>query len=176
MTHKLSGKLEALLFLHGDPVPLSQLAAWLDIDVTQVIAVGQELSQELERRHSALGVQVAGDAMALVTDRELDAWVQERMTIKTSEPLSHAAWEVLSVVAYKQPVTRLEIESVRQVGSERAIETLVMRGLIEEIGRKDTPGRPILYGTTHAFLVEFGLADLSELPSLDNSSNFPGIK
>jgi segregation and condensation protein B len=129
-----------------------------------------------DSHHSALWVQVVGDAMALATDSELDAWVRERMTIKTAEPLSHAAWEVLSIVAYKQPVTRLEIEAVRQVGSERAIETLVVRGLIEEIDRKDTPGRPILYGTTHSFLLEFGLTDLSQLPALDNSPNFPGIK
>ncbi|MCL4318469.1 MAG: SMC-Scp complex subunit ScpB [Firmicutes bacterium] len=176
MTHNLSRKLEAILFLHGDPVPLSQIAAWLEVDVDQVLAIGQELDQVLESHHSALWVQVAGDAMALATVAELDAWVRDRITIKTTEPMSHAAWEVLSIVAYKQPVTRLEIEAVRQVGSERAIETLVMRGLIEEIGRKDTPGRPILYGTTHSFLREFGLTDLSQLPSLDNSPNFPSIK
>ena len=85
------------------------------------------------------------------------------------EPLSHAAWEVLSVVAYKQPLTRMEIEAFRQTGSERAIDTLVSRGLVEEVGRKEAPGRPILYGTTARFLQEFGISDPKDLPPLADS-------
>lgn len=77
-----------------------------------------------------------------------------------------AAWEVLAIIAYKQPITRLEIEALRQTNSERALDTLVNRELIEQVGRKEAPGRPILYGTTVQFLKEFGLDSLEQLPPL----------
>ncbi len=168
--------LEALLFLHGDPVSIAEIAVWLELEEEQVLLIAEQLNEVLRSGHSALCVQIAGNSVALTTVAELDSWLREKMTLKISEPLSHAAWEVLSVVAYRQPITRMEIEALRQVGSERAIDTLVHRGLIEEVGRKETPGRPILYGTSHNFLLEFGLHDLNELPPLADFLGSPGIK
>ncbi len=162
-------RLEALLFLHGDPLNLEQLAVWLETEKTAIPFWIERLADHLSASQSALQVRTMGDTVQLVTVALLDEWLSQTLTLRPPEPLSHAAWEVLSVIAYKQPLTRMEIESFRQTGSERAIDTLVTRGLVEEVGRKETPGRPILYGTTPRFLQEFGISDPKDLPSLEDS-------
>lgn len=168
-TERIIRRLEALLFLHGDPLDYEQLAVWLDTDKASIPLWVQSLGDHLISSCSALAVRTIGETVQLVTAGELDEWLSNTLNIQVPEPLSHAAWEVLSVIAYKQPLTRMEIESFRQTGSERAIDTLVTRGLVEELGRKETPGRPILYGTTRRFLQEFGLSDPKDLPPLEDS-------
>lgn len=161
--------LEALLFLQTDLVSLEQISDWLG--VSQQVAEMRITELESLKNHPSSGVvveRVAG-GFRLVTRPELGPVVQERLALKSPEPLSHAGWEVLAIIAYRQPITRLEIEELRQVSSERAIQTLVERQLIEEVGRKDSPGRPIVYGTTENFLREFGLQSPSDLPPLPNA-------
>ena len=157
-----------LLFLHADPVEMSELATWLEIReeaLADILAAAQKALQA-----TGLTVRWMGGGVALATAGDLDA---ELRTIAEQakahpEPLSQGAWETLAIIAYRQPITRLEAEAVRQAGSERTLTTLLERDLIEEVGRKETPGRPILYGTTASFLRQFGLAAISGLPPLED--------
>lgn len=159
--------LEALLFVHGDPVSWGQLTSWAGGSREEVERRVAELEAELADRGSGLTIQRVAGGIRLVARPDLHEALRERLQESEPEPLSHASWEVLAIVAYHQPVTRLEIEAVRQTGSERALETLLNRALIEEVGRKETPGRPILYGTTDSFLLQFGLENLTGLPPLN---------
>lgn len=162
-------QLEALLFVHGEPVPWEQLAQWLGgMSREAVEALVDALNQRLAG-HALEVVRVAG-GFWMTTRPDFHAAVEQALTTGRPEPLSHGAWETLAVVAYRQPVTRLEIEALRGVSCERTLETLLQRGLIEEVGRKEVPGRPILYGTTPRFLAEFGLDRLEELPPLPTAA------
>jgi segregation and condensation protein B len=158
--------LEALLFVQAQPVTAAQLATWLGIEVSAVNLHVQALAQHLTDRGSGLTIQRVADGVRLTTHPRLADTLHDRLSYTGPEPLSHASWEVLAIVAYRQPITRMEIEAVRQTGSERAIETLMQRQLIEEVGRKEAPGRPILYGTTARFLTQFGLTSARDLPPL----------
>lgn len=159
--------LEALLFMQSEPIALTQLGVWLGVDEASVRDGLTRLNRQLEERGSGLRVQQVAQGARLATSPDVFEAVGRIMMNVRPEPLSHASWEVLAIVAYRQPITRMEIEAIRQTGSERAIETLVTRDLIEEVGRKEAPGRPILYGTTRAFQVQFGLNSLDDLPPLD---------
>ncbi|PSR22845.1 MAG: SMC-Scp complex subunit ScpB [Sulfobacillus acidophilus] len=159
--------LEALLFVQAEPVTLVQLATWLQMDVSAVEWHIGALAQRLAERGSGLTVQRVAEGVRLTTHPRLADLLHERLSYVAPEPLSHASWEVLAIVAYRQPITRMEIEAVRQTGSERALETLMQRQLIEEVGRKEAPGRPILYGTTAHFLTQFGLSSVGDLPKLE---------
>lgn len=165
--------LEALLFVQSEPVPLAQIGLWMGVDADGAGSLVHALAARLAERGSGLTVQRVAGGVRLTTHPALADQLLERLQYQGPEPLSHASWEVLAVVAYRQPVTRMEIEAIRQTGSERAIETLVHRELIEEVGRKEAPGRPILYGTTRQFLTQFGLERLSELPSIVQEPESP---
>lgn len=165
--------LEAILFVQGEPVSLEDLATWLSLSVGGAEAQVRQLAEELTERGSGLTVQWTGQGVRLATHPALSSELDQRLRRKNPEPLSHASWEVLAIVAYRQPVTRLEIEAIRQTGSERALDTLVDRGLIEEVGRKEAPGRPILYATTREFLTQFGLTGIDALPPLTKGSDSP---
>lgn len=167
MSHDI---LEALLFMHTEFTSLQQIAVWLDCDVVEAEQELRDLAESLAERGSGLTLQWTAGGARLTTDPALSDQLQERLSITGPEPLSHASWEVLAIVAYRQPVTRLEVETIRQTGSDRALETLVNRELIEEVGRKETPGRPILYGTTASFLAQFGINSIEELPALSQNS------
>ena len=166
------GLLNALLFLHAEPVDLDQAMAWMEIASRQEF---QTLLHQLDDALRPLGLcldYVEGKvALATLADlhQRLALLVDRART--EPEPLSHGAWETLAVIAYKQPITRLEVEAYRQAGSERTLATLQERNLIEEVGRKETPGRPILYGTTPYFLRQFGLVGLNDLPPLKDETN-----
>ncbi len=163
--------LEAMLFVQGEPVSLEDLATWLRCSVALAEAQVRQLAEELTERGSGLTVQWTGEGVRLTTHPILALELEERLRQKSPERLSHASWEVLAIVAYRQPVTRLEIEAIRQTGSERALDTLLARDLIEEVGRKEAPGRPILYATTARFLTQFGLTAIDALPPLTKSSD-----
>lgn len=165
--------LEALLFTQADPVSLEQLARWLDCGLNEAQDRVNQLSEMLRQRGSGVVVQWTAGGVRLTSNPLLQPELSERIQYSGPEPLSHASWEVLAIVAYRQPVTRLEIEAIRQTGSERALETLLNRELIEEVGRKESPGRPILYGTTPGFLQQFGLFDLEDLPKLSQMPEQP---
>lgn len=154
--------LEALLFVQTGPVLPAILAQWLEVGPQEIPGIVERLNHQLSA-HS-LEVAAVAEGWQLQTRSVYDPILRKALSTAPAQSLSHGAWETLAVVAYRQPVTRLEVEAVRQVGSERTLAVLLERGLIEEKGRKDTPGRPILYGTTQDFLRQFGLNRIEDLP------------
>jgi segregation and condensation protein B len=154
--------LECLLFVSGEPVSAAHLASALALPVSEV-EKGLEELEELRTRGFACNGTRAGPAH----DRpELAELVEEFLGLEATTHLSRAALEALAMIAYQQPVTRPQVDSVRGVNSDGVMKSLLSKGLLQEIGRADGPGRPILYGTTPDFLRHFGLAGLSELPPL----------
>jgi segregation and condensation protein B len=158
----VADRLFALLFVAGEPVAVEDLARWLNIPVDRVPPLLDALARRL--LGAPLTIRAAGGGVRLVLTPELTDWVARIQGGRAPETLTPAQWECLAVVAYRQPVTRLEIEELRQAQSEHALEALVRRGLIEDVGRKAVPGRPILYGTTRRFLEIMGVDRLDQLP------------
>lgn len=159
----IRGAVEALLFVAGEPLSVARIARILGVGEGVVREALAELAEACRAPGRGIElVEVAG-GWQLVTRREYRRAVEELLQPRR-QALSRAALETLAIVAYRQPVTRAEIEAIRGVQSEAGLRTLLERGLIREVGRKDAPGRPILYGTTPLFLQMFGLKDLSELP------------
>lgn len=159
-----SALLESILFVASGPVPSSRLATALETTPAAVRSLLADLEAGFATR--GLRLQWNGDAVQLTTAPEAAAVVERFLGLEVTSRLSQAALEVLSMVAYLQPVTRPQIDQIRGVNSDGSLRTLLSKGLIEEIGRLDTPGRPILYGTTPDFLGHFGLGSLEELPPL----------
>ena len=164
--------LECLLFVSGEPVPISELARALQADEIAVEGALRDLQITLKERDSGLQVLRIAGGWQLATRAE-HAEVVGRMMARGSNKLSRAAMETLAIIAYRQPITGPEIEAVRGVSASGVLKTLLERKLIEEMGRKETLGRPILYGTTPDFLHYFGIADLSQLPVLEADSPTP---
>lgn len=160
----LVNALEAVLFAGGEPVSIERLAQIFDITKVEVGIVVEELFKRLEKNDSSFELCRLGDSVQLCTKIEYAEPVQKLLEIKRTAPISKAALEALSIVAYKQPVTKTYIEQVRGVDCSGIISTLIQRDLIEECGRLDAPGRPILYQTTPHFLRCFGLESLDDLP------------
>ena len=157
--------LESVLFVASGSVPLSRLAKTLEITVTAVSSLLREL--ETSYQTGGLRLQWSDNAVQLTTAPAAGMVIERFLGLEVTSRLSQAALETLSIVAYMQPVTRPRIDQVRGVNSDGALRTLLGKGVIEEIGRMDTPGRPILYGTTPQFLQYFGLGRLEELPNLE---------
>lgn len=159
--------IEAILFVSGDPVPVEELGEGLQLtplEMEQILSdMGQALREDASR---GLMLQRIEDSVQLVTKPASAELVDAILTPVKKASLSQAVLETLTIIAYQQPVTRAEIEQVRGVRCEYAVSTLQKYGLIEEVGRKDTLGRPILYGTTTEFLRFFGLESLQQLPDL----------
>lgn len=161
----VSAAIEALLFVSAEPVAPSQLAAALEI-TTSAVEVGlQLLDSELQTR--GLRLQRHGGRVQLTTAPKMAETVERFLGLEATSHLSRAALETLAIVAYQQPVTRPQIESVRGVSSDGVMKSLLGKGLVQEVGRADGPGRPILYGTAPDFLQHFGLNSLVDLPPLN---------
>ncbi len=155
--------LEALLFVAWEPAPVKRLAEALGLEPKFT----QELLLELQEAYVGRGfqlVEIAG-GWQFLTQPEAAPYI-ERLYKPRAQQLSKAALETLAIVAYRQPVTRAEIDNIRQVKSDAMLAKLMERTLVKEVGRLDAPGRPILYGTTQEFLAAFGLVSLQELPPL----------
>lgn len=161
----LLAAVEALLFVASDATPVARLARALELTKAQADDLLHELEAALLNR--GLRLQWTRHGVQLTTAPELSGVVERFLGLETTTRLSQAALEVLSIVAYMQPVTRPQIDQIRGVNSDGALRTLLGKGLVEEIGRMETPGRPILYGTAATFLQQFGLAALDDLPPLD---------
>ena len=157
--------LEAVLFAAGNPLPLASLAAIMDCEEPDVVELARDLQSKLTSEGSGLTVQRVAGGYQLVTRPETYATV-ERLSQVTDRHLSAPTMETLSIIAFKQPITKPEIEQLRGVRVERALAKLLELGLICELGRKQVIGRPILYGTTATFLRCFGLDSLDDLPQL----------
>ncbi len=164
---------ESLLFVADGPVPVSQLAAALDARPQQVKTALLALEESYQER--GLQLQHTDGRVQLTTHPQAAAAIEQFLGLESQQQLSSAALEALAIVAYRQPVTRPQIDGVRGVNSDSVLKNLLFKGLIEEIGRSEGPGRPILYGTTSAFLQHFGLASLRELPPLEPEEPEPAI-
>lgn len=158
--------LEAVLFASGDPISTERLSQVFEIKPEEIEKYIKELENKLNLDNSGFVVVRLENTYQLVTREEFAPYIKKAFDIKRRTPLSPAALEVLAVIAYNQPVTRAFIEQVRGVDCSGVVSTLVEKGLIEERGRLELPGRPLLYGTTKTFLRSFSLSDLSELPPL----------
>ena len=160
----LSAQLEALLFVSGEPVALAQMAAALDVAPSVIERGLNELDASLSSR--GLRLQRHAGRVQLTTAPQLAELVERFLGLETTTHLSRAALETLAIIAYQQPVTRPQIDSIRGVNSDSMLKSLLHKNLILESGRADGPGRPILYSTTPEFLQHFGLNSILEMPPL----------
>ena len=156
--------IESLLFVASGPVPIGRIAKTLDLTNRQTEDLLYDLQEEYVKR--GLNLQWTNDGVQLTTAPESASIIEEFLGLETTTRLSPAALEVMSIVAYMQPVTRPQIDRIRGVNSDGSLRKLLTFNLIEEIGRMDAPGRPILYATTPEFLQQFGLDSLDQLPDL----------
>lgn len=159
-------RLEAMLFACGDPVEAARLADVLELDVESVTKMLASLGDSYEERESGLRLIRIDGKYQLCTREEYGQDVRKLLEIKKNTPLSQAAFEVLAIIAYNKTVTKSFIEQIRGVDCSGSISNLVQKGLIEEKGRLDLPGRPLVYGTTDRFLRCFSISSLDELPDL----------
>ena len=157
--------LEAVMFAAGDPMSMEDLADILHADLLTVQNLTTRLQKELDERHSGLTIRRVAGGLQLATRPELYP-VVERLSQVVDRKLSAPTMETLSIIAFKQPITKQEIEHIRGVRIERALSKLIELELISEVGRKQVLGRPILYGTTDTFLRTFGLDSLEDLPNM----------
>lgn len=163
--------IEGLLFIAEAPMSAAKLAKICEIsepDVREVLAL---LSEDYSRDDRGIVLREVGGGWQFATAPAVAPYIEKTLSEKKTK-LSHAAYETLAIIAYKQPVTRSQIEYIRGVKSDGPIQQLLARGLIEEQGRLDQPGRPVVFGTTVAFLVAFGLKRLEDLPKFDQCQNF----
>ncbi len=162
--NELAAAVEALLFAAGEPVNGEEITDVLQIDEDTLSHVLKKLEEDLEGR----GVMLvrAGGEFQLSTRPQYYEYITKMVEPRQRTALSNAALETLSIVAYNQPVTRSSIEYIRGVNSDGAVNRLIERGLIEECGRLDTPGKPLLYKTTTNFLKTFGLTEIEEMPDI----------
>ena len=163
----LAAQVESLLFVADGPVSVGRLAEALEVTPGRIERALAGLEATYVDR--GLRVQRASNRVQLITTPEAAPCIERFLGLETRTRLSRAALETLAIIVYRQPVTRPEIEAVRGVSSDSVLRTLLSVGLIEEVGRAATVGRPILYGTTFDFLQHFGLSSLDELPSLEES-------
>lgn len=156
--------LEALLFVSAEPVAPMQLALALEISGNEVEEGLKQLEEDLQKR--GIRLQRHGGRVQLTTAAGMAEVIERFLGLEASAHLSRAALETLAIVAYQQPVTRPYIEGIRGVSSDGVMRSLLSKGLVQEVGRAEGPGRPILYGTSPDFLQYFGLNSLAELPAL----------
>ncbi len=157
---------EAVLFASGEPLSIERFNQVFEITPTKTVEIMEMLAAKLDADDSGIKLVRLDNAYQLTTRAEYSEYVKKAFDIKRRTPLSPAALEVLAVVAYNQPVTKSFIEQVRGVDCSSVVTTLIEKGLVEERGRLELPGKPLLYGTTKNFLRCFELGDLSELPPL----------
>jgi len=168
----LAAQIEALLFIAVEPVSPGQIATTLETTATQVNNALDELDASYRTR--GLRLQRHNGRVQLTTAPETSEIIERFLGLEATTHLSRAALETLSIIAYQQPVTRPQVDSVRGVNSDGVMRSLLSKGLIQEGGRAEGPGRPILYHTTPEFLQHFGLNSLNELPPLEREENGNG--
>lgn len=162
---------ESLLFTWGDPLSIRDLSKILKISERELSFILKDMMDEFDYNRRGIQIIKIGNAYQLSTRHEHYEWIKNLNPINDKKNLSTAALETLSIIAYKQPVIKSDIEYIRGVKSDRVIETLIQRNLIEEIGRLDRTGKPIIYATTNEFLRAFGLQNLEELPYIEDLEN-----
>lgn len=161
----LTALVESMLFVASGPVSVGRLAKALQITNNAMNGLLRSLEEDYQSR--GLRLQWTGNNVQITTAPEASSVIERFLGLEVTSRLSQAALEVLAIVAYLQPITRPQIDQIRGVNSDGALRTLLSKGLIEEVGRMETPGRPILYGSTPEFLQHFGLSIIEELPPLE---------
>ena len=164
---ELKAIVESLLFVSSEPLSVQRLLAVIgDVTKAEVTQALQSLGEELEQEGRGLRLAEVAGGFRLLTKQEYAGWIKRLDKSRSTAKLSRSALESLAIIAYKQPIVRSEIEEIRGVETSGVVRTLLERKLVRIVGRKEVPGRPIMYGTTKYFLEHFGLNDLSQLPPL----------
>jgi segregation and condensation protein B len=161
---QIAAAIESVLFVSGRPLERAELRKILNIDDTDLVDGLQALTESLESQGRGIRLQRLGEQVQLVTAPENARYVAALLGLPMTARLTTAAMETLAVISYRQPITRAQIEAVRGVNSDRALVGLIQHGLVAEIGRAQTVGRPALFATTPEFLQQFGLTSLGQLP------------
>lgn len=166
--HQLKSAIEALLFVSGNPLTLDRLKGIFEAEATpdQIEEQVRTLQQDYSDRGAGIMVSEVAGGYQFATRPEHFSWIRKFKSVKVSSKLSKPALETLAIVAYKQPITRTEVEAIRGVNIGGIMRNLMERRLVKIVGKKDVPGKPMMYGTTLDFLQYFGLKDLSALPTL----------
>ncbi len=166
--NEISSAIEALLFVHGDPMSTDLISDLLDEDPIYIEEVMKRIEKDYEDEKRGITLFKIDNKYQLGTKGENEPYIVKLLKTNQRQSLSQAAIETLSIISYKQPVTRIEIEEIRGVRSDKAIQTLLDKELIRESGRLEVVGRPIVYSTTENFLKQFGIEKLEELPTLED--------
>ena len=174
LTAEARRALEAILFLSDEPLTSGVLAQAVELGRRDVERILRELASSYEARGAGLVLREVAAGWRLLTHPECAPFVEQFVLSSRSARLTKASLETLAIVAYKQPVTRHQVASIRGVDSDGVLRALTERGLVEEVGRDEGPGRPILYGTTSAFLERLGLVSLADLPPVAPLLGDPG--
>ena len=162
----MKSALETMMFMWGEPLEVKDAAQILEAEKSEVRELFQELQNEYEQEGRGIRIRQVEDSFGYVTHVENEMFIEKLCTPVRVKRLSQAALEVLAIIAYRQPVTRSEIDSIRGIKSERVIDGLTDKGLIEVVGRSEGVGRPLIYATTKEFLKKFGFASLKDLPEV----------
>ena len=165
--NKIKSAIEAMLFVAGEPLNIKDIYTNLELDRKTAREILNEITEEFKAESRGIKLINIDDSYQFVTKPENSEFIQKMLKKNKRQSLSQASIESLAIVAYKQPITRVDIDEIRGVKSESALQRLLERDLIKDVGRLEVPGRPILYGTTDEFLRQFGLKTIKELPSLD---------
>ncbi len=160
--------IESILFLNGDPVEFGKLQESLNLDSVELDLLIKKLNQKYSSEDSGIRLVNTDNTLQLVTKPENYEFILQTLKTEKKKPLSKAAYEILAIIAYNEPITRIEIEKIRGVSSISTLQRLLDLNLIEECGRKDVPGLPYLYQTTELFLQMANIKSLEELPSFEN--------
>lgn len=163
---QIKGIIESLLFIAEKPISTKILLTILNISESHLKEIIFELMEEYKLRNSGIIIIKIEDSYQMVTNPEYAEWIKIFQKIHTHNKLSEQALETLAIIAYRQPITKAEIEKIRGINSDYAIKSLIEKKLIKIVGKKELPGRPFLYGTTKEFLKLFGISSLNELPGL----------
>jgi segregation and condensation protein B len=164
---KIKSIIEGLLFVSGEPLTIKELSNSIEASPKVISSILNEMISEYEDEKRGIKLISINGEYQLVTKAGNGEYIQKLLKKNKRQSLSQASLESLSIIAYKQPITRVDIDEIRGVKSESALQKLLEKDLIKEVGRLEVPGRPILFGTTEEFLRQFGLKELKELPSLD---------
>lgn len=162
----IKSALESMMFVWGEPLDVKEAAEVFNMDKKEIYPYFKELQEEYEQEGRGIVIREVNKSFQFVTREENIDYIERLCTPVKHKKLSQSALEVLAIVAYKQPVTKGEIESIRGIRCDRVLEGLSKKKLVAEVGRSDAVGRPILYGTTDEFLKQFGFSTLKELPDI----------
>lgn len=168
---KLKPAIEAILFACGTPAELTKIAQALEIKEEKAEELLKSLMEDYSSRKSGIKIVRLGKSYQMCTEKEYAEIIRTVLDLRRNSPLSQAALEVLAIIAYNQPVTKAFVEQIRGVDCSGVVSNLVARELIEEKGRLELPGRPLIYGTTENFLRCFNVSDVSELPPLPQKNS-----